>query len=105
MEFTCLTCSKDFETEAIIRQHIIDEHNGKPIEVDLDDEMEVFTCDTCLQDFLSEECVKQHIRCCHKSNPVKKMTKEEFDQMKLPKKMKEALNKINIKKTLVLNQI
>ena len=65
--------------------------------------MEVFTCDTCLKDFLSEECVKQHIRCCHKSNPIKKMTKEEFDQMKLPKKMKEALNKINIKKTLVLN--
>ena len=103
MEFTCLTCSKDFETEEIVRQHIIDEHNGKPIEVDLDDQMEVFTCDTCLQDFLSEECVKQHIRCCHKSNPTKKMTKEEFDQMKLPKKMKEALNKINIKKTLVLN--
>ena len=64
MEFTCLTCSKDFATEEIIRQHIIDEHNGKPIEVDMVDEMEVFQCDTCLQEFLSEECVKQHIRCC-----------------------------------------
>ena len=103
MELTCLTCSKEFETEEIIRQHIIDQHNGKPVEVDLNDEMEVFQCDTCLQEFLSEECVKQHIRCCHKSNPIKKMTKEEFDQMKLPKKMKEALNKINFKKTLVLN--
>ncbi len=71
MEFTCLTCSKEFETEDIIRQHIIDAHNGKPIEVDMDDEMEVFQCDTCLQEFLSEECVKQHIRCCHRSRMYK----------------------------------
>ena len=97
MEFTCLTCSKDFATKEIIRQHIIDEHNGKPIE------MEVFQCDTCLQEFLSEECVKQHIRCCHRSNPIKKMTKEEFEQMKLPKKMKEALKTLSVKKTLILN--
>ena len=39
MEFTCLTCSKEFETEDIIRQDIVDQHNGNPIEVDLDDEM------------------------------------------------------------------
>ena len=94
MEFTCLTYSKEFETEDIIRQHIIDEHNGKPIEVDLDDEMEVFTCDTCLQDFLSEECVKQHIRCCHRSNPIKKMTEEEFEQMKLPKEDERSIENV-----------
>jgi hypothetical protein len=102
MEFTCLACSKDFETEEMIKEHIIHYHKGKPMEVDSDDEIEVFTCDVCFKDFLSEANVIQHILCCHKSNPIKKMTKEEFQEMKLPKKMKAALKNFKVKKTLVL---
>ena len=72
------------------------------MEVDSDDEIEVFTCDVCFKEFLSEAKVRQHILCCHQPKPIKKMTKEEFQDMKLPKKMKAALKNFKVKKTLIL---
>ena len=102
MEFTCLSCSKEFETEEMIREHIIHEHKGKPMEVDSDDEVEVFTCHGCFKEFLTQANIRKHISDCHKPKPIKKMTKGEFQDMKLPKKMKAALKNFKVKKTLVL---
>lgn len=78
--------------------------------LDSDDEIEVFTCDRCLRDFLSEDQVKQHIIDSHKTNPVKRIITQEpkvftddIEKMKLPKKMKQGLLTLKVKKMVVLN--
>jgi hypothetical protein len=78
--------------------------------LDSDDEIEVFTCDKCLRDFITEDQVKQHIIDSHKTNPVKRIITQEpevltddIQKMKLPKKMKQGLLTLKVKKMVVLN--
>ena len=78
--------------------------------LDSDDEIEVFTCDKCLRDFITEDQVKQHIIDFHKTNPVKRIITQEpkvftddIQNMKLPKKMKQGLLTLKVKKMVVLN--
>jgi Zinc-finger of C2H2 type len=56
--FTCETCNKTYGSREQLREHSIDEHEGKK---GASNKGELtFTCETCNTTFTSQEDLKQH---------------------------------------------
>ena len=56
--FTCETCNETFDSREQLREHSINEHEGKK-EKSIKEEL-TFSCETCNATFTSREDLKQH---------------------------------------------